>query len=522
MSDPNPNGYSPADTVNLRLLYDVIHEFNSTLDLEVVLGKVMSLTIQALGAARGSVFVIDAKGEVVKHILARKHLPPDVQTHVIEVVMKRGAAGWVYHHRESAVIKNVLTDHRWHSFPDDVPPVRSAVVAPLIRRGEVTGIVSVEDYEAAAFGSKELALMEAIAAQAAIAIENAWLFAQVVNERDTVTAILNSSEDAILVVNGEDQKIKLVNPRASELLGVGEDEAIGRQLRDVFPSLPLVNLLGYAIEGEPIEAEIKVNGRRRTYVVVAKTIPQVGQVLAFHDITHFVELDNLKSEFVATVSHDLRGPLGIIMGYGTLLADESVTPEERKTFAAEIQSSARQMQSLVENLLDLAQIEAGVDSAEDDCPLPLIVAELVEQYQAQAKEKGIHLSADLPKGLPSITANRLRITQAIGNLVSNALKYTSQGGKVSIAVKEWNGSLRIVVTDDGEGIATEDLPKLFQKFSRVGNAEIQRIAGTGLGLAIVRSVAESYGGRVWVKSKLGRGSSFYVEFPRRRSSNSRH
>ena len=498
----------------------MIHEFNSTLDLEVVLGKVMSLTIQALGAARGSVFVIDESGAVVKHILARKHLPPDVQVHVIEVVMKRGAAGWVYHHQESAVIKNVLTDHRWHSFPDDIPPVRSAVVAPLIRRGEITGIVSVEDYEPAAFGAQELALMEAIASQAAIAIENARLFSLVVNERDTVAAILNSSEDAIMVVNGDDQAITLVNPTAADLLGVGSEEAIGQPLRDLFPSQPLVNLLSYAVEGEPIEAEIKVGGRRRTYVVVVKTIPQVGKALAFHDITHFVELDNLKSEFVATVSHDLRGPLGIITGYGTLLADDPVSAAERRMYANEIQSSARQMQSLVENLLDLAQIEAGVDSSADDCSLPLIVAELVEQYGWQAEDKGIHLSADVAEGLPSITANQTRISQAIGNLVGNAIKFTSEGGQVSIAVKKRNGAIRVTVSDDGEGIAAADMPKLFQKFSRVGTAETQRAAGTGLGLAIVRSVAESYGGRVWVKSKIGRGSSFFVEFPVKDSSNS--
>ena len=252
------------DKVNLMLLYDVIHEFNSTLDLSVVLGRVMSLTIRALGAKRGSVFVIDERGEVVQHFLARQHLPPDIRESVIDAVMTKGAAGWVCRHRESAVVKNAGVDPRWHKFEDDLPRIHSAVVVPLLWKGEVRGIISVEHYRIAAFGDQELQLMEAIAAWAAIAIENARLYSQVRNERDRMAAILNSSEEAIVVLRGDGQGIKLVNPAAAKLLGVKPGDAIGQELSALFPAQSLFTLKGDAME--------EVEGKLRNFVVVVKEI----------------------------------------------------------------------------------------------------------------------------------------------------------------------------------------------------------------------------------------------------------
>jgi GAF domain-containing protein len=178
MSDLDQTSDYLKDKVNLMLLYDVVHEFNSTLDLSVILGRVMSLTIRALGAKRGSVFVIDERGEVVQHFLARQHLPPDVRESVVKTVMAKGVAGWVYRHKESAVVRNTVLDRRWHKFEDELSRIQSAVVVPLLWKGEIRGIISIEHTRVAAFGDREMELMEAIAAQAAVAIENARLLSK--------------------------------------------------------------------------------------------------------------------------------------------------------------------------------------------------------------------------------------------------------------------------------------------------------------------------------------------------------
>ena len=500
-------------TAELELLYDVIHEFSHTLDLPIVLGQVLSLTVMALGATRGSVFMLDEEGNVIRHILARKHLPPEVQEQLIAVVMAEGAAGWVYRHRQGTVVKDTLKDERWHYFEDDLSAVRSAVVAPLLRRGEIKGVISVEHGEPEVFGEPDLQLLTAIAAQAAIAIENAWLFTQMRSERDTLTAILNSAEDAILVVDGDEQRIKMINPAAARVLDLEPDESIGRPLSEFSHLQSLARLIEQAEEDEPQEARIEIGGGLH-FSVTVKDIPLVGRVAALHDITHFWELDAVKSEFVATVSHDLKAPLGTIMGYAWILTSEPTLEQEHKRYATLIVQSAERMKLLIDNLLNLARIEAGVDLAEEGCYLPAVVTKVVEQHKYLAKEKDIELTVRLPdEDLPPIMANRLRMTQAISNLVHNAIKYTPNRGEVSIEVREGTGSIVVSVNDSGVGVVAEDQSKLFRKFSRVGSEEVRSIAGTGLGLAIVRSVVESYGGRVWLESELGKGSTFFMELP---------
>jgi PAS domain S-box-containing protein len=511
MSDTSPE-HLGANAADLRLLYDVIHEFSSTLDLPTVLGQVLSLTVNALGGTRGSVFMLDERGNVVRHILARRHLPLEIQEELVAVVMARGLAGWVYRHRQGSIADDARTDERWHYFEDDDTPVGSAVTVPLIRRGVVNGIISVEHTELSYFDDAHLELVTAIASQAAIAIENARLYTQARGERDTVAAILDSVGDAILVVDGEEMTVKMVNPAAVDLLGMGAEEAVGRPLDRLLPNSELVALLAAAPEERRAEVEIRI-GEGRHFVVAVSEIPQVGRVAALHDVTHFRELDESKSDFVSTVSHDLKAPLSTIMGYAWMLAGERELTEEQRKYVMSILSSAERMRSLVNNLLDLAQIEAGFDGAREACYLQPLVARAVDQHAALAAEKHIRLEMNVAEGLPSITANGVRISQAVGNLISNAIKYSPEGGEVTIEATQVADAILVRVTDSGVGIAREDQSKLFRRFSRVGGEESRGVEGTGLGLAIVRSVAESYGGRVWVESELGKGSSFYMLLP---------
>lgn len=496
---------------DLQLLYRVTREFNSTLDLQTVLGQVLSLTVSALGGTRGSVFMLDDSGNVVRHILARRHLPLEIQEQLIAVVMARGLAGWVYRKRTGAISMDARKDERWHYFEDDDTPVGSAVTAPLMRRGVVNGIISVEHTEKGYFTESHLELLTAIASQAAIAIENAWLYTQISAERDMAAAILNGVEDAILVVDGDEQALRMSNPAAEELLGLRADR-VGLPLEEVLPGSPLSALLAGHANDQRHEIEIDV-GEGRHFSVAVKEVPGVGKVAALHDITHFRELDESKSDFVATVSHDLKAPLSVIMGYAWMLAGEHDLHQEQRQYAMSILSSAERMRALVNNLLDLAQIEAGFNGGREECDLEPLVDRAVEQYAAMAAEKRVRIETAVPRGLPAIMANGTRVSQAVGNLISNAIKFSPAGGEVLVEVTSASGGIQVRVTDRGIGIALADQTELFRRFSRVGGDESRGVEGTGLGLAIVRSVAEAYGGRAWVESELGKGSSFYIVLP---------
>jgi len=498
-------------TAILKLLYDVTHEFSGTLELPIVLGQVLSLTVQSLNAEKGSLFMLDEQGRVIKHILARKHLPPQVREQVVATVMGKGLAGWVYQHGKGALLGDTAKDDRWHTFSDD-QVVRSVMSAPLIRREVINGIITLQHPEPNAFGRADLQLLTAIAHQAAVAIENARLFTRVSNERDTVASILNGVRDAILVVGGEDRRLTMINPAAALLVGVRPEEAVGRPLGELLPYPDLLTLFDRVAVGQPQETEIEFDDQRH-FSVNVQEIPLVGKVAALHDITHFKELDAMKSEFVATVSHDLKNPLGAIAGYGWLLGGSPGLSEEQQHYVEVILESAERMQDLVTNLLDLAKIEAGIDAERDICYLPHIITGAVDGFADRAAMKKIRLGTAVQEGLPTIEVNELRITQAISNLVSNAIKYTPEGGRVSVEAKQMADSIVVGVIDDGAGISPSDQAKLFQKFSRVGGKEMRMIAGTGLGLAIVRSVVEAHNGRVWVESELGQGSAFYMQLP---------
>ena len=490
----------------LKLLYNVTHEFGSTLDLPAVLGKVLSLTVQALNAETGSLFMVDEHGQVLRHILARQDLPIEVREQVVATVMTRGLAGWVYQHRSGALVQDITTDERWHTFADDCQQVRSALAAPLIRRGTLNGIITLTHSRPHAFSQDDFQLLTAIAQQAAAAIENARLFTQLSSERDTVEAILNGVRDAILVVDSSSGRLTMVNPSATLLLQMSSADAIGQPLEKVSPSNKLTELVNQVEAGEVSKAAISIPGKGY-FDVTAQLIPGVGKVAALYDVSTFHNLDAMKSEFVATVSHDLKTPLGTILGYAWLLEEEQALSVAQQSYVSSIRDTVERMQLLVNNLLDLAKIEAGVDLEREPCTLSEIVAATWHENIEAAAAKDITFERRVQPKMPTLMANKLRVTQALNNLANNAIKYTPPYGHVTIEASTTADTALLQVTDDGPGISAEDQGRLFQKFSRVGNAAMQEISGTGLGLAIVASVVESHDGRAWVESEPGHGSS---------------
>jgi len=217
---------------------------------------------------------------------------------------------------------------------------------------------------------------------------------------------------------------------------------------------------------------------------------------------------------VATVSHDLRSPLTLMRGYATMLEMVGELNEQQQGYVKKIISGVENMSRLVNNLLDLGRIDLGVGLQVENVSVLDIIERATSALQLQATQKNIALSVEFSKDMPNtVEADQALLHQAVYNLVENAIKYTPDGGRVTVSTSSQPGVLIFAIEDSGIGIAADDLPRLFEKFYRGKQREARAQHGSGLGLAIVQSVAVNHGGRVWVDSVMGKGSTFYLQIP---------
>jgi signal transduction histidine kinase len=229
-------------------------------------------------------------------------------------------------------------------------------------------------------------------------------------------------------------------------------------------------------------------------------------------------LDDLKSQFVSVAAHELRRPLSPIIGYVELLLEEEVGPlgDDQREYLEIVQRGARRLVDLTNNLLDVTRIEAErVELVLQPKDLPALVEIVAIEWEPQLEAKAQRLTLRASPGLPPVWCDETRAAQIISNLLSNASKYTPDGGSITIGVTsaDEDGFLQLFVADNGVGISPEDQDKLFTRFFRAGSARLTGAGGAGLGLYITRSLVELHGGRIWFKSELNQGSTFYVTFP---------
>jgi two-component system NtrC family sensor kinase len=295
---------------------------------------------------------------------------------------------------------------------------------------------------------------------------------------------------------------------------VQEKDTTGFQLTDRIPNQALNDLIQRRAQGTPPHtAEIPLPDKRTLYASVSP-VQGLGYVVVMQDITHLKELEQMKNEFVATVSHDLRSPLSTIYGYAEMLVQ--LLEEEQQEYARRIRVSAKQMAELVEDLLNLGRIEAGVETNRLPFELATLVEQAVDSASFQAELREIELKLAISDGLDLVSIDPRQIDQVLDNLLSNALKYTPGGGTIIVRVWQKDGEVTVEVHDTGIGIPRESLPRIFEKFYRAPTHELKEIPGTGLGLAIVKAIIEQHNGQIWVESELGKGSTFGFSLPAHR------
>jgi PAS domain S-box-containing protein len=355
--------------------------------------------------------------------------------------------------------------------------------------------------------------------QAAMAAANTSLFQKAEVRRQRLAAILAASPDPVLVTDRHN-RLLLANPVAWRVLGLSAPPMPGVPIDQVVSQPEIVELL-ISSNAEPISREISFSEDRVFFATATSVIAegqQMGRVCVLRDITHFKRLDADKSEFVATVSHDLRSPLTLVKGYVTMLKVMGELNEQQQDFVRKIIIGVENMERLVNNLLDLGRIEAGMELQLEMVPLLDLIDQVVDAFKPRAVQRKIDLQVEYPPDTaPIVEADYALLRQALHNLVDNALKYTPPGGwvKVGVHVNRGKNLVGVMVKDTGIGIAPVDQSRLFEKFYRVAHREARKERGSGLGLAIVKSITQRHNGRVGVKSQLGKGSTFFLELPLR-------
>jgi signal transduction histidine kinase len=323
-------------------------------------------------------------------------------------------------------------------------------------------------------------------------------------------AIFSTIQDGVIVLDTQN-KILFLNPAVRDMYQVTEKEPVGKPLLEVITHPDLRSLMGRASE-EPLKYhEINLDSGQ---VLNAQftPIPGIGAAITMQDISYLKELDRLKNDFVHTVSHDLRSPLTALLGYAELIDRIGPLSEQQREFLRRIQASVQHITTLVNDLLDLGRLEAGYDMRRETVWIDSILKYTLDTFDSQAREKKIQLSSTLAPEIPPLRANPIRIRQLMDNLVGNAIKYTPPEGRVHVGIAARDKQVIIEVRDTGPGIPKTEQNRIFEKFYRASNAP-EGASGSGLGLAIVKSILDIYQGRIWVESKIGQGSSFFVVLP---------
>ncbi|HEX8990155.1 MAG TPA: ATP-binding protein [Anaerolineales bacterium] len=329
------------------------------------------------------------------------------------------------------------------------------------------------------------------------------------SERAQLETIFASIGDGVIVMD-DARKIVLINPVAREAFGLDSSDLTGRAVEDVIQHNDLHALMAKSSDGAVKYYELNFDDGR-VFNAQHTPIPRVGSAVTMQEITYLKRLDQIKNEFVHTVSHDLRSPLTAVLGYAELVERVGPLTEQQQEFVRRIQASVNSITALVNELLDLGRLEAGFDSRRESVQLESILSYSTGLFEPLMKEKKLEVVQDVENGLPALRANPIRIRQMIDNLVGNAIKYTPPGGKVSIAVHSEGRQIILEVKDTGPGIPRDEQTHIFEKFYRASN--VGGTKGSGLGLAIVKSVVDSYHGRVWVESAENQGASFIVVLP---------
>ncbi len=488
----------------LETLVKLGQTINSSLAIDDVLTSVVTAAVELTGAEEGQLLLMDEETNEL-YMRAGRNFEENF-ARAFRLPIRDSIAGQVVHSGQTI------------SFCQDSPSkiktaylVYALIYVPLRIGDHVIGVLGVDNRQnKRPFTQHHELLMSVLADYAGIAIKNAQFFGQTEKERQKLDSTLSNIQDGVILLDAE-RKILLINPAARKVFGLGFSDLTGQPVTNVVSNDDFFEMLN-SIRENPLKHHEMTFDDGRVFNTQYVPIPEIGSVITFEEITHLKMLDRLKSDFIHTISHDLRSPLTAIMGYVELLGRVGPLNDQQKLFVGHVQNSAQNITTLINDLLDLGRIEAGFDTRKDEVGFDKIVQYTLDNVNQQIVEKSQTLRVAIDKNLPPLRGNPIRLRQLVDNLIVNAVKYTPHGGSLTVNIRHDNDQVIFEVIDTGLGIPLADQPHIFEKFYRASNTP-KNAPGTGLGLAIVKSIVESHDGRIWLESAVGQGSKFVVVLP---------
>ena len=402
---------------------------------------------------------------------------------------------------------------------------------PLLFEDELLGMIYLFRTEYA-FTQLDWQFLQGFADQAAVAVRNSRLYHQLETERSRLATIVENSAHGILILDAE-RRVLVINQAMAAMLGVTPQSCVGKGCQEVLnlqdvqgdDICQMDNFTGFPNrESLHCEGDLQRPGGSRLTVSVTYTPLYdeeerlVNIIVNVHDITRFREEEEIKSTFTSIISHELKTPVALIKGYAQTLArpDAAWDAETARQSLQVIEEEADRLEALINNLLDVSRIQAsGLRLDYADVNLERLARKVVEAYRTQTTEH--QLEVDFPAALPLVWGDEERLRQVLTNLVSNAIKYSPQGGLIRIGgwLEQPEGAAdhtRVVlyIADQGIGIPTADLPKIFDRFYRVDSSLRRSTAGAGLGLYLAKAIVEAHGGQIWAHSEAGKGTTFFI------------
>ncbi len=503
-------------------------------ELDETLKRFVAKTAAILQAEKCVFMLLDKdKGELVATRPAYGLSDDDVRKFRIRAT--DGVSGEVFREGKPVILYDAVADERTMKENVTLLDVRNGVCVPLVvekrddeNRVIETNTIGVLHVFNKRYGNifieEDVRLLERLARNATAVIQNAQMFREVVEEKEELEHIIESVYAGLLMVNREG-RIMQANASAREMLGI-QSKDISRLYYEIIEDAKAKEIVSSALEsGEETAGEVSLIRpdeeeehiyQVQTALVRGEDASVMGAVAIFNDITELRNIERMKTAFVSTVSHELRTPLTSIKGFvSTLLADADgyYDLETQREFYTIIDMECDRLTRLISDLLNVSRIEAGraLDLNPKSVDLYTLSEKVISVQRSYTNKHELILS--LSEGIPSIIADEDKVDQILTNLISNAIKYSPKGGDVTITGGFSDGLVTMSVSDQGMGIPKEHMGKVFERFHRVDNRDTRQVGGTGIGLYLVKHLVEAHGGKIWIESEVGKGSSFIFTLP---------
>jgi PAS domain S-box-containing protein len=451
---------------------------------------------------------------------------------IFRVRATHGVSGQVFRDGQPIIFHDAASDPRTAKDQFGLLHVQNGITVPLVieKRDEENRVVdrttigvlhAFNKRHGEDFNDEDVRLLERMARNVGSIIANLQLYREVVEEREELLQTFESLSAGLVLISPEG-RISQMNASARTIFGVGT-ETVGKQYADVLNQPRFKEVYQAAVNGDESphdEIEVAIGGVERVYQVQAAQVKNeegkdLGVVAIFMDITDIKNIDRMKSSFVAMASHELRTPLTAIKGFvSTLLMDDGFSDDERREFYMIIDQECDRLTRLINDLLNTARIEAQ-ESLKPNYTMVDVRALLDKVLMIQKQSTSRHtLVLDLRSDVPNMVADEDKLDQILTNLLNNAIKYSPNGGTITVHAGVDGTDLLVGVEDQGLGIPQDHLSKVFDKFHRVNNEDNRKIYGTGLGLFLVKHLVEQvHMGKIWVESEVGQGSTFWFRIP---------